>query len=83
MTEADIDGRAWEVVREVRDKFLGRRAQPTDDDWQAAIATALASAEPLHDAAEVAWAAFQTGYYEGYDAAHEGRPHRFKKVEAA
>ena len=53
MTDADIDGRAWEVVRAVRDQFIGRRSQPTDDDWQAAIATALASAEPLYDPAEV------------------------------
>jgi len=57
MDGADV---AWQIVRRMRDRFVGSKRQPTDDDWREAIESVLSKFDG--DDADSA-------YDEGYDDA--------------
>jgi hypothetical protein len=37
----DSEAVAWKIVRRVRERFVGLKRQPTDDDWAEEIASVL------------------------------------------
>lgn len=46
---SDIDDLAWEAVRRLRDKLLGKNREPTDDELREMVEWALESQDSKRD----------------------------------
>ena len=79
MSDFDPLGMAHNVMKDVRDRFVYRKRQPSDQDWTEAIADALESAlsemeTEIDDARDEG---YEEGYEKGYSDSEDGLPNEF------
>jgi hypothetical protein len=81
MSEDEIDMLAWDAIRTLRDRYIGRKGEPTDEDWHEVIAAALLRV--THDDQKSAENWYANGYDDGFGDRDDGKPHKFEQQEAA